>query len=152
MNIKCTLSLLVLICISNLLWAAPFKDTETYPVDPASARQPDVPKGTVTQYSFSSSNIFPGTVRDYWVYIPAQYQDNKPTCLMVFQDGRRFASEKGPSKMPIVFDNLIHSAKCPSLLLFASTQVSSPLLRKMLNPDTIAVTNTMAWAQTMPIF
>ena len=38
---------------------------------PDSHRQPGVPKGAVTQYHTRSS-IFPGTLRDYWVYVPAQ--------------------------------------------------------------------------------
>src|ERR1041385_2878640 len=41
---------------------------ETYPVSPDSIRQPNVPKGTVTKYTFTSQ-IFPGTTRDYWLYV-----------------------------------------------------------------------------------
>jgi hypothetical protein len=32
----------------------------------------DIPKGEVRKYSFDQSKIFPGTVRDYWVYVPKQ--------------------------------------------------------------------------------
>ena len=41
------------------------------------------------QYSFAESKmIFPGTVRDYWVYVPAQYDASKPACVWVGnQDG-----------------------------------------------------------------
>src|SRR5262249_8931396 len=35
-------------------------------------KQPGVPEGKVTQYRWESK-IFPGTARDYWVYVPAQY-------------------------------------------------------------------------------
>src|SRR5437870_4568225 len=30
----------------------------------------DAPKGEVTKYAFDQSKIFPGTTRDYWVYVP----------------------------------------------------------------------------------
>ncbi len=47
----------------------------------------DVPKGEVTKHQFDKSKIFPGTVRDYWVYVPKQYDPAKPACLYVNQDG-----------------------------------------------------------------
>jgi hypothetical protein len=31
------------------------------------------PEGEVTHHTFDHSKIFPGTVRDYWVYVPKQY-------------------------------------------------------------------------------
>ena len=34
------------------------------------ADPPAVPKGEVTKYTFDQSKIFPGTVRDYWIYVP----------------------------------------------------------------------------------
>lgn len=79
---------------------------EEYPLGPDSSRQPGVPTGTVTHYTWTS-HIFPGTTRDYWVYVPAQYSADKPACLMVFQDGEGFIKEDGRERVPIVFDNLI---------------------------------------------
>lgn len=81
-----------------------------YPVDPASQRHDGVPKGTVTKHTFATSKIFPGTTRNYWVYTPAQYDATKPACLMVFQDGGGYS---GDNKVPVVFDNLIHSKEMP---------------------------------------
>jgi enterochelin esterase family protein len=57
--------------------------------------------------------IFPGTVRDYWVYVPAQYDGKTPACVMVFQDGKGYVDEKGSFRVPIVFDNLIHKKEMP---------------------------------------
>ena len=37
---------------------------------PLLAAEP-VPKGEVIKYTFETSTIFPGTVRDYWVYCPS---------------------------------------------------------------------------------
>src|SRR5205085_10875913 len=73
---------------------------------PDSAPQPGVPKGEVLKFTFDHSKIFPGTVRDYWVYVPAQYKPDKPACLYVNQDGIQWQA-------PIVFDNLIHKKEMP---------------------------------------
>jgi sugar lactone lactonase YvrE/enterochelin esterase-like enzyme len=64
------------------------------------------PKGEVTKYTFDHSKIFPGTVRDYWVYVPKQYEPAKPACLWVNQDGIQF-------KAPQVFDELIAKKEMP---------------------------------------
>ena len=59
---------------------------QEYLPGPDSKRQPNVPEGKVTQHSWTSK-IFPGTVRDYWVYVPAQYDGSKPACVIIVQDG-----------------------------------------------------------------
>jgi sugar lactone lactonase YvrE/enterochelin esterase-like enzyme len=66
----------------------------------------DVPKGEVKQYTFEQSKVFPGTVRDYWVYVPRQYDPAKPACVYVNQDGRQFNA-------PAVFDELIARKEMP---------------------------------------
>ena len=80
--------------------------TDNYQPGPDSKPQPGVPKGEVLKFTFDKSKIFPGTVRDYWVYVPAQYKTDKPACVYVQQDGIRFEA-------PIVFDNLIHKGEMP---------------------------------------
>ena len=73
---------------------------EDYPLGPDSQRQPGVPQGAVTHYTWTSK-IFPGTVRDYWVYVPAQYTPDKPACVMLFEDGKSYISEDGRARIPI---------------------------------------------------
>jgi sugar lactone lactonase YvrE/enterochelin esterase-like enzyme len=85
---------------------------EEYTLGPDSQRREGVPKGAVAKYSWTS-RIYPGTVRDYWVYVPAQYTAAKPACVMVIQDGGGFVSETGAWRAPIVFDNLIHKGEMP---------------------------------------
>src|SRR5262245_12449492 len=70
--------------------------------------QPGVPQGTVTAGVFAESSLFPGTRRDYSVYVPAQYSADKPASLMVFMDGGGYAKKDGAFRVPVVFDNLIH--------------------------------------------
>src|SRR4029450_2197481 len=70
------------------------------------ASKGDCPKGEVTKYTLEQSKIFPGTVRDYWIYVPKQYDPAKPACLYVNQDGVQY-------KAPEVFDELIHKKEMP---------------------------------------
>jgi gluconolactonase len=83
-----------------------------YTLGPDSQAQPVVPKGTVTEHTWTST-IFPGTTRKYWVYVPKQYEPVTPAALMVFQDGANYIKEDGNWRVPIVFDNLIHKKEMP---------------------------------------
>lgn len=75
---------------------------------------PVVPKGTLTKHHFAESRIFPGTEREYFVYVPAQYKpEGDPPCLMVFQDGGGYCQDNGGSKAHLVFDQLIASGEMP---------------------------------------
>jgi gluconolactonase len=80
--------------------------SENYPIDSASVEHPGVPKGEILKLSFDSSKIFPGTTRDYWIYIPAQYKPDHPACVYVNQDGIQWNA-------PTVFDNLIARGEMP---------------------------------------
>ena len=53
--------------------------------------QPSVPQGIITSGQFTDSQIFPGTRRDFSVYVPAQYKPDEPANLMVFMDGSGYA-------------------------------------------------------------
>jgi enterochelin esterase-like enzyme len=77
-----------------------------------SERQNDVPRGALHRAQLQSQ-IFAGTSRDYWLYVPAQYRPEVPAALMVFQDGHLYVNEEGPFRVPVVFDNLIHRGEMP---------------------------------------
>lgn len=95
-----------LLCLI-LAAAANFAQTaEEYPPGPDSQPQPGVPKGEVLKFSYENSKVFPGTTRDYWVYVPAQYKPDQPACVYVNQDGVQWQA-------PVVFDNLIHKKEMP---------------------------------------
>lgn len=102
------LALLLLSCGTALTLAA-----DDYQLGPDSQRQEGVPKGKVVTGKWTSEKVFPGTVRDYWIYTPAQYDGSKPACLMVFQDGGGYVNENGQFRVPVVFDNLIHRKEMP---------------------------------------
>jgi enterochelin esterase family protein len=92
---------------------------EPYTLGPDSLAQDGVPRGTVTQFHWTSDSIYPGTERTYWLYVPQQYDASRPACLMVFQDAELYL---GPdANVPIVFDNLIHMCAMPVTIgLFVS--------------------------------
>src|SRR5271165_2755529 len=72
----------------------------------ASVRGGDAPNGEVLPFVFHRSEIFPGTVRDYWIYVPRQYDATKPACLYVNQDGIQYNASA-------VFDELIQKKEMP---------------------------------------
>jgi gluconolactonase len=85
---------------------------QEYKLGPDSQRQTGVPQGKVTKYTWTSK-VYPGTTRDYWVYVPAQYKPDTPAATMVFQDGASYVSEDGSWRVPVVFDNLIQRGEMP---------------------------------------
>ena len=93
-----------LLCLF-LIFVSLFNSAEDKPTPPA-APAATYPKGDVTKYTFDQSRIFPGTWREYWVYVPKQYDPAKPACVYVNQDGVQF-------KAPQVFDELIAKNEMP---------------------------------------
>ncbi|MBL9201219.1 MAG: hypothetical protein JNL39_11975 [Opitutaceae bacterium] len=86
-----------------------------YQHGPDSFPQPGVPKGRLIGPLEFRSKIIANTVRQYWVYVPAQYTGEKPACLLVFQDGQR-ATNPAPNaslRVPQVMENLIHKKDIP---------------------------------------
>lgn len=92
---------------------------ESYPVHPDMVEKEGVPKGAVKKGTFADSVIYPGTERDYAVYVPAQYDESTPAALTVFQDGMGYLGT-----VPIAFDNLIHDGSMPvTVALFVNPGV-----------------------------
>jgi enterochelin esterase-like enzyme len=86
---------------------------KAYKLGPDSLPQDGVPKGKLEGPILCKSKVFDGTVRQYWVYVPDQYQADKPACVLVFQDGQRAVNDKGVLCVPTVLDNLIHKKEIP---------------------------------------
>ena len=84
-----------------------------YPLMPDSLPQEGVPKGTLEgPYEFHSK-IIAGTVRRYWIWVPAQYNAKKPANVLVFQDGQRATNPEGSLRVPQVMENLIAKGQMP---------------------------------------
>src|SRR6478672_2874887 len=91
-----------------ILYAA----ADNYKLGDDSMPHDNVPHGVMTHAKWESK-IFPGTVRDYWIYVPKQYDGSTPACLMVFQDGGSYMGTNGQFRAPTVFDNLINKKEMP---------------------------------------
>ncbi len=98
----------VLFCAAALLQA------QTYSLGPDSQPQNGVPKGSVTSYTLAPGVFYPGTPHHYSVYVPAQYDAQKPAPFMVFLDGSGFLSNN--VRVPVVLDNLIAKHELPPLI------------------------------------
>lgn len=75
--------------------------------------QEGVPKGELKGPFNFHSKIIEDTVRQYWLYIPAQYDASKPTSVLVFQDGYRSRHPEGSVRTPQVMENLIAKGEMP---------------------------------------
>ena len=80
-----------------------------YPPTADSKPQDGVPKGQRLRGEFAQSKIFPGTTRNYTVYVPQQLDKSKPAPFMVLQDGGGYSAD-------VVFDNLIARKEIPALV------------------------------------
>jgi gluconolactonase len=83
---------------------------QEYAVPPEAIKQEGVPEGKIEGPFHLASKIYPGTDREYWIYVPAQYEPEKPACTLIVQDGLRRAEGW---KLPQICDNLIHSKEMP---------------------------------------
>ena len=84
---------------------------DEFPPGPDSKPQQGIAKGTMIKdaYTAKDGSVFPGTQREYQIYLPAGHDKAKPAVFMVFQDGVRFYQ----SFVPTFFDNLIAAGAMP---------------------------------------
>ncbi len=108
---RLTILAAAIISLANLLHAGPLDDA--YQLGPDSAPRAGVPQGKVVGPLSLESKVYPNTSRNYWVYVPAQYDGKTPASLMIFQDGHAFVGLKGDYRIPFVFDNLIYRREMP---------------------------------------
>src|SRR5882724_2630808 len=102
----CAVALMFILFLFLLSVSAQTPQPTEYKPGPDSSEQPGVPKGEIIKLRFDKSKIFPGTTREYSIYVPAQYKPDKPACVFVCQDGVKY-------KAPTVFDNLINKKEMP---------------------------------------
>jgi enterochelin esterase family protein len=87
-----------------------------YQLGPDSLVKQGVPQGEIRGPFVVKSEVYPGTQRTYWVYVPAQYDPKKAAALMVFQDGQAFKQENGGIRAQNVMDNLIYRREIPVMI------------------------------------
>lgn len=112
------LSLLVSLVVSSAFAADPApaaaeRKPGDYLLTADSLVQEGVPPGKLEgPFEFRSANL-PGTVRRYWIFIPAQYTGDTPANLLVFHDGQRATNPNGSLRIQNVLANLIHKKEIP---------------------------------------
>lgn len=99
--------------------------------------QDGVPKGELKGPFEFHSKIIDGTVRRYWIFVPAQYDASTPASLLVFQDGNRSAHPEGSIRGPQVLENLIAKGDIPVTIGIFIT----PGNRSEHYPDTLGFKN-----------
>lgn len=116
-----TLATLIALFVSSFCYAQETQKARQpgdYPFTADSLSQPNVPKGKLEgPYEFHSK-IIAGTVRQYWIYVPANYKAKakiKPA-LFVFQDGQRATNPQGSLRIPQALDNLIYQKAIPQTI------------------------------------
>lgn len=75
--------------------------------------QQGIPRGKLEGPFEFHSKIFAGTVRHYWLFVPAQYSEKSPAGVFVFQDGQRATNPEGSTRVPQVMENLIARGDMP---------------------------------------
>ena len=117
MKLRHALLLSSVLCLAAFAQdAAPVRKPGDYPLTADSLPQEGVPKGQLLGPFEWRSAIIRGTVRRYWVFVPAQYQAGKPAGLLVFHDGQRALNPGGPLRVNQVMENLIHKKDIPVML------------------------------------
>lgn len=76
------------------------------PYDPAMVKVAEDQRGEVIKFIMTESSRYPGTEREILVYIPQQYRDTTPACLLVCMDGILYDATT-------VLDNLIANGEMP---------------------------------------
>ena len=85
--------------------AAYYPCAEAYPAE-------DVARGAVTRFEeWSETEIYAGTTRDLWVYLPAVQSDAYR--IIVFNDGAWYMGRNGPVRATKVLDVLHANGEIP---------------------------------------
>jgi enterochelin esterase-like enzyme len=115
MKFSCLLTLVLALSFgSHPLHSIAAPEDDQYTLGPDSLPKEGVPQGSVIQMpDWTQSTIFPGTSRQWWIYVPAQYQKDTPAAVMIFCDGAGFIKADGNFRTPTVFDNLIAAGDMP---------------------------------------
>jgi enterochelin esterase-like enzyme/sugar lactone lactonase YvrE len=114
--------------------AVPTSEPPVWEPHPDAVPRENVPQGRVEAMPPLASTIFPNTVRDWWVYVPAQASRETACGVMVFQDGHDYVSREGRWRVPVVFDNLIAAGDMPPTVAVFLNPGHDPAKGKPDNP------------------
>lgn len=87
------------------------KQLEAYVPHPEMTVQPGVARGEIISMPPFRSKIFPGTTRDWWVYVPKGYDPSQPAPTAYFCDGQWARG------YTLAYDNLIAKGDLPPTIV-----------------------------------
>ena len=110
-------------------------DLEAYTFPAETKVQPGVPKGSLEEQTPWKSQVYPGTTRQWWIYVPQQYDAAKPACLFVIQD-----AQWSRNYWPATLDNLIAKKEIPvSIAVFLTPgTIKKDLDNRSVEYDTVS--------------
>ena len=97
---------LVFVCLFSCTIFAQQAYNVAAPYDPATVKLAEDQRGEVIKFIMKDSPCYPGTEREILVYVPKQYKDTAPACLLVCMDGILYDATT-------VLDNLIATGEMP---------------------------------------
>jgi enterochelin esterase-like enzyme len=97
--------------LALLILTASLIAADDFPITEDSKPHDGIPKGELIKATYIAKeySLFPGTEREYQIYLPPNLDKTKPAPFMVFQDGVIYQA-------PTVFDNLIARKEIPALI------------------------------------
>ncbi|HVZ99185.1 MAG TPA: alpha/beta hydrolase-fold protein [Caulobacterales bacterium] len=107
-----------MIALSSPAFAQTPRQPGDYPLTEDSQVHANIRHGQLLGPFEFHSAIIAGTVRRYWIYVPAGYSARRGPApnLLVFQDGQRATNPDGPLRIQVVLDNLIAKGDIPPTL------------------------------------
>jgi enterochelin esterase family protein len=87
------------------------RQLEAFLPDPDMSYRDGVPKGELIDRGQFQSKTYPGTTRNWYLYVPKQYDKSKPAAIMFFQDAQWTRGMTQPA-----LDNLIAKGEIPVML------------------------------------
>lgn len=87
------------------------RELEAYLPNPDMVRRPGVPQGTLTSRGEFRSAVFAGTAREWWVYVPKQYDGKSPANIMFWCDG-----QWSRGSATVALDNLHAKGEIPTTI------------------------------------
>ena len=88
---------------------------EPYKLTWLSKKRADVKEGKIIKKNHISEKFYPGVKRDYWIYIPSNYDKKKESNLIIFQDGEGYLFSK-TFQAGTALDNMTHFGLIPQTI------------------------------------
>lgn len=110
-------------------------ELEAYVYPPETKPQAGVPKGSLEEQTPWRSKVYPGATRQWWIYVPQEYDASKPACLFVVQD-----AQWSRGYWTVTLDNMIATKQIPvSIAVFLTPgTITKEIDNRSIEYDTVS--------------